>query len=181
MIKNKRFRKTLPITVRCAYRPSMKAAADTGVSYDENVFAKPSLAAAVVEVEIDAIDYYPKIKGIWLAVQTGKIHSQKAALCALRLSTLRSMGWMFSERLKYVDGGINMNPSDFMISDPLVPPISINIDGIGGKSCGLEELPYSTVPAAFSQAVSQAADKHMERLPISAKDIWNVQEKMSTS
>jgi CO/xanthine dehydrogenase Mo-binding subunit len=37
---------------------------------------------------------------------------------------------------------------------------------------GIGELPFSTVPAAYVQAVSQALDHPFEKLPVCAEDIW---------
>jgi CO/xanthine dehydrogenase Mo-binding subunit len=44
--------------------------------------------------------------------------------------------------------------------------------GDGLISKGLGDLPYSVIPAAYAQAVSQALDYSFEKLPLSAGDIW---------
>jgi hypothetical protein len=33
-------------------------------------------------------------------------------------------------------------------------------------------LPYCVIPAAYLQALTQAAGHHFDRLPVSARDIW---------
>jgi CO/xanthine dehydrogenase Mo-binding subunit len=172
LIKNRKFRESLPITVRRAYRPAM-VKDDVGASYDSLVFSRPSLAAAVAEVEIDAVDYNPKIRGIWLCVEPGKVRSTVSAERTLRLLSLHALGCAFYEHVAYRDGKVACRPRDFSFYMENPPPIHIDIKAGTGKSGGIEELPFSTIPAALTQAVSQAMNYHFERLPIGAKDIWS--------
>jgi CO/xanthine dehydrogenase Mo-binding subunit len=177
-IKNKRFRQSLPITVHSAYKPSFaEENGFPGRSFDRFVYSRPALAAAVVEVEIDQIDFTPKIRGVWLAAHSGRVQFPNEVESVLRLSILQAIGWSFYENINGPDGRITKRPEDFLLYSTDPPPIHIDVDRGEGKASGYQELPFDTVPAAFSQAVSQAMNHQFDRLPVSPIDLWRVWEK----
>jgi CO/xanthine dehydrogenase Mo-binding subunit len=173
-IKKQRFRDPLPITVRRSYRPS-KAQTWTGRVFDPQAFSSLSWAAAVVEVEIFPHEYAPKIRGVWLGVDAGKILSEVQARRSLRFSTIQALGWASREQLSYVEGQIPLRHIyDYDIpSPPDIPSVHIDFiwnDAVNPK--GIGELPFSCIPAAYAQAVSQAMDHPFEKIPITARDVW---------
>ena len=173
-IKKQRFRDPLPITVRRSYRPS-KARSWTGRVFDPQAFSSLSWGAAVVEVEIYPYEYTPKIRGAWLAVDAGKILSEAQARRSLKFSTIQALGWASREQLAYIEGQIPLRHIyDYDIpSPPDIPPVRIDFiwnDTVNPK--GIGELPFSCVPAAYVQAVSQAMDHPFEKIPVTARDVW---------
>jgi CO/xanthine dehydrogenase Mo-binding subunit len=173
-IRKQRFRDPLPITVRRASHPA-KALNWEGKSFDQNVFAHPGSGAAVVEVEIDPIEYTPQIRGTWLGVDGGKILSEERARRSLKFSAIQALGWASREKVRYEEGII----PESQIYDYDIPALEdippIRIDFIWNdtaNSKGIGELPFSCIPAAYAQAVSQAMDHPFERIPICARDIW---------
>jgi CO/xanthine dehydrogenase Mo-binding subunit len=62
--------------------------------------------AAVVEVEINPIEYTPQIRGAWLGIDGGKILSEKRARRSLRASSVQALGWASGEQLFYREGVI---------------------------------------------------------------------------
>jgi CO/xanthine dehydrogenase Mo-binding subunit len=173
-IKKQRFRDPLPITVRRSYRPS-KAQSWTGRVFDPQAFSPLSWAAAVVEVEIYPYEYAPRIRGAWLGVDAGKILSEVQARRSLRFSAIQALGWASREQLSYVEGQIPLRHIyDYDIpSPPDIPPVHIDFmwnDTVNPK--GIGELPFSCIPAAYAQAVSQAVDHPFETIPITARDGW---------
>ena len=46
------------------------------------------------------------------------------------------------------------------------------ITGSKGKKGDLDELPFALIPAAYTEALSQALDCHFDSFPVNSKDIW---------
>jgi CO/xanthine dehydrogenase Mo-binding subunit len=179
-IRKQHFRDPLPITVRRSCRP-LKARAWEGKTakpapyYDSGCFSRPGWGAAVVEVEIDQVEYTPKVRGIWLAVDGGKILSEAGARRSLKTAAIQALCWASRERLEYADGIISREQFiNYKIPAPAeLPPIRIDfLWNDTGAPKGIGELPFTCIPAAWLQAVSQAMDHHFQRIPLSGADIW---------
>jgi len=177
-ICKQRFHDPLPITVKETLRPqSGSLRFDNWNIADINSLSTPGLAAAVVEVMIDHIDYTPVIRGIWLAVDGGKIISANRAKRSLIRSINQALGWVFTENINYTNGIIPRTQYDnFKIYSPSkIPPV--HIDFIKSKfpdPKGIGDLPFTCIPAAFMQAVSQALDHQFKSIPLKRDDIWGV-------
>jgi CO/xanthine dehydrogenase Mo-binding subunit len=176
-IRKQRFRNPLPITVRrsCKCALADPWGAETG-EFDRNAFSHTGWGAAVVEVEIDPVEYTPNIRGVWLSLDGGKILSQRRAWQSMRFSTIQALGWASGERLGYENGRI---PSEQFSTYELpnlrtIPPIHIDfIFNDTASPKGIGDVPFNCVPAAFVQAVSQAIDHPFDRLPVTAREIWD--------
>jgi CO/xanthine dehydrogenase Mo-binding subunit len=182
-IRKQRFRDPLPITVRRAYRPA-RAQNWAGKPFDPQALSQLSWGAAVVEVEIDPVEYTPKIRGAWLGVDAGKILSEARARRALKFSVIQALGWASREQLSYVDGQIPLRLIyDYGIPSPEdIPPV--HIDFVWNDTAsprGIGELAFSCVPAAYAQAVSQAMDHPFEKIPLAARDVWEAEKFKRTS
>jgi CO/xanthine dehydrogenase Mo-binding subunit len=178
-IRKQRFRDPLPITVHCSYRPTL-AQNWEAKPFDAGSLALLSCASAVVEVEIDPVEYTPKIRGAWLGIDAGKILSEVRARRSLKLSVIQALGWASREQLAYVDGQIPRGHIyDYDIPNPQdIPPIHLDFiwnDTVKAK--GIEELPFSCIPAAYVQAVSQAMDYPFEKIPLTAGDVWEAENR----
>jgi CO/xanthine dehydrogenase Mo-binding subunit len=173
-IRKQRFRDPLPITVRRSYHPA-KAPNWESRPFDQNALSRMGWGAGVVEVEIDPIEYTPKIRGAWLGVDGGKILSENRARRSLKFSVIQALGWASREMLGY-EGGIipDFRIYNYDIPAPEdIPPVQIDFiwsDTLNPKGVG--ELPFNCIPAAYVQAVSQAMDHPFERIPLTARDIW---------
>ena len=172
-IRKQRFRDPLPITVRRSYRAPKSSGWD-GIRMEGSPFTLFSWAAAVVETEIDPIDYEPRVRGVWLCVDGGHILSERKARSSLEIATLHALGWATRERIEYHAGALS---SESALSYQLgvcadAPPITVDFswtDTVSAK--GIGELPFACVPAAFAQAVSQATGTSFDELPISASAV----------
>jgi CO/xanthine dehydrogenase Mo-binding subunit len=132
-----------------------------------------------VEVEIDPIEYMPKIRGIWLGVDGGRILSEARARRSLKASTVQALGWACHENLAYGEGIISRAQfEEYDIFSPdSIPPIHIDfIWNDSGDPKGIGELPFNCVPAAYLQAVSQAMDHHFQNIPLRPVDIWEAEK-----
>jgi CO/xanthine dehydrogenase Mo-binding subunit len=173
-IRKQRFRDPLPLTVYRSYSPS-KAQSWGGNNLDAAALSHLSWGAAVVEVEIEPVNYTPKIRGVWFCVNGGRIFSEPKARRSLKHRVVQALGWASWEELHYVDGQIPIHYIyDYNIPPPRdIPPVQIDFiwnDSITPR--GIGELPFSCVPAAYLQAVSQAMDHCFETIPLTPLDIW---------
>ncbi|MDR0527351.1 MAG: xanthine dehydrogenase family protein molybdopterin-binding subunit [Spirochaetaceae bacterium] len=153
------------------------AARNNSLFESANVFP---VAACVVEVEVDRVNYESTFRGIWLHIACGRPENISKAERVLRCATLAAISWSSIEKIKFIDGKITPPLCSFyeIMSVSATPEIHINFAYEEGAlptplSC-LEELPFCAVPAAFAQAISQAINYHVERIPIIGLDIWRI-------
>jgi CO/xanthine dehydrogenase Mo-binding subunit len=181
-IRKQRFRDPLPITVRRSCRPARSAGTEgafpppPGKTLDPGGLSRPGWGAAVVEVEIDPVEYTPRIRGTWLGIDGGRILSEKRARRSLNAAAVQALGWVSGEQLRYTGGLISSESFDlYNIPNPLeIPPIYVDfIWNDSEESKGIGELPFNCIPAAYLQAVSQALDHHFQRIPLNSKDVWD--------
>lgn len=174
-IKKQRPHAPFPLTVRRVYKPSRAQSWGDQKTFDPNVFSRISFGAAVVEVEIACGSLIPNIRGLWLCIDGGKILFLERAQNAVKTSAIHALGWASREHLFYTDGKIAEKlVYRYDISSPADAPfMNVSFLETGAPAPkGIGELPFSTLPAAYIQAVSQALDYPFERIPISAEDLW---------
>jgi CO/xanthine dehydrogenase Mo-binding subunit len=111
---------------------------------------------------------------MWLAADGGKIISEDRARRYLKFSMVHALSWAAGEELAYTGGSLPEDaPARYAL--PLAagyPPMEIDFlwsDTLVSK--GMGDLPYSVIPAAYAQAVSQALNYSFEKLPLTVSDI----------
>jgi CO/xanthine dehydrogenase Mo-binding subunit len=185
-ISNKRFRDPLPIVVRKTVAPKRNSqwesvlAPPQGKMIDASGFASPACAATVVEVEIDLLEFAPRVRGIWICIDGGRILNEESARRSVKISSIQALGWASRERLEYIDGSLTREQFEsYNILEPLnIPSIGIEfLQDANGEAKGIGELPFTCIPAAFLQAASQAADVEFETIPLLPRDIWEARKK----
>jgi CO/xanthine dehydrogenase Mo-binding subunit len=183
VIRKKRFHDPLPITVRRLSKPKHGFLWDgrflphEGKNIDISGFSKLGMAAAVVEVAIDPVECVPKIRGVWLGIDGGKIISPNRAKRCISRSAVQALGWSFTENIEYSAGVLpKYHFNNFAIPSPAyIPPIYVDfISGSCADAKGIGELPFTCIPAAFLQAVSQAMDFCFKSVPLKRKEIWEM-------
>jgi CO/xanthine dehydrogenase Mo-binding subunit len=128
-IRKQRFRDPLPITVRREVRPlrgKVREALEAGGGgFDRNGFSRPSGGAAVVEVEIDPVEYAPVVRGVWLGIDGGRILLEEKARTSIRVEVIQALGWASLEKLSYEEGRIERGDAGACVIPPpgKVPPI----------------------------------------------------------
>jgi len=192
-IRNQRFRDPLPITVKSAAKPKKAPGWAAKKSVDPEAFANPGWGASVVEIEMDSVSLVPIIRGVWLTVDGGRILNSHMASRALRIGIIQALGWASREEIRYeegilpgnIQGNLGKIPLDYyrdydIPSPEDIPPVFVEffpgLTSSSGESTdpkGIGELPFSCVPAAYVQAVTQAMDHHFESIPLGSREIWD--------
>jgi len=181
-IRGQRFRDPLPISVVKTGGPqedpewNKHFSLPGGAAPDCSGFLQPGSAAAVVEVEIDPVEYVPKIRGVWLAVDGGRVFRKDKASRSLRLSAVQALGWAYREQIGYAEGRIPVDAfRNFDIQGASeAPPVGISfIENSSDEPKGIGDLPFNCIPAAYLEAVSQAMDWHFRSIPLKARDLWH--------
>jgi CO/xanthine dehydrogenase Mo-binding subunit len=180
-IRKQRFRDPLPITVRRSEKTQSNPSLERRFPPQKDAFPgaggfiRPGRAAAVVEVEIDPIDYTPLIRGVWLGIDGGKILSEERARRSLKISAVQALGWASREHIWYIEGALPQTQFEhYNIPSPGdIPPVHIDfLWNDTDESRGIGELPLNCIPAAYLQAVSQALDHHFQSIPLKREEIW---------
>jgi CO/xanthine dehydrogenase Mo-binding subunit len=180
-IRKQRFRDPLPITVHRYYHTA-KTQAWGQFLCDENALSPLSWGSAVVEVEIDPVEYVPRIQGIWIALEGGTILVEDRARKSIACNALQALSWAMREKTRYREGKIDSPIRDYPVPrmEELIP-IGIDFLWSEGNPKGIGELPFNTIPAAYAQAISQALDYPFQKYPVSSGDIWRAVQDLSSA
>ncbi|PKL25449.1 MAG: hypothetical protein CVV47_05170 [Spirochaetae bacterium HGW-Spirochaetae-3] len=160
-LASKRFREALPITVKKTSRARRSKAAPVSPLDDS------SWGGAVVEMELDAVDGRPMVRGVWLAIKAGRILSRKAAATSVEHDAALALGLCLGERLDLSSGPAGEDALHQYrlprIKD--IPNISVEFIEDDSEPRGLSELACALVPPAFANALSQALDAPWNTMP----------------
>ncbi|MBQ5433338.1 MAG: hypothetical protein IIU30_07800, partial [Treponema sp.] len=115
-----------------------------------------SFAAAILELELDPCTFREKIKKIQVFVDGGKILNPVAAQSSVRLGIQRILTSLVArEKLDYEIQDIEIS---FLESEEAPMQIGENV--------------FHIIPAAYTQALSQALDHTVSSLPLSIESIF---------
>jgi CO/xanthine dehydrogenase Mo-binding subunit len=172
-IRKQRFRDPLPITVRRYYHPA-KIQGWGQSAYDENALSPLSWGSAVVEVEIDPVEYIPRIRGTWIALEGGTILTEARARKSITNSCTLALSWAMGEKIEYSGGKIDPRTIKSYRFPRMgeIPPPGIDFLWSQGPPRGIGELPFVTIPGAYAQALSQALDYPFRKYPVDSQEIW---------
>ncbi|MCL1818537.1 MAG: molybdopterin-dependent oxidoreductase, partial [Spirochaetaceae bacterium] len=105
LLKKKRFRSPLPLSVSKTFHPGSSASWDEK-EFSGEPFIELSWAAAIVELRVEPLTFHPEIEGIWMVVDGGKIFNPAEARKCLETSISSAIGWSHFEHIEYVNGVI---------------------------------------------------------------------------
>lgn len=122
-------------------------------------FSSTSLAAMIVELELDPSTFKDTIRGIWFIIDAGKVLNKEFAESSVKNAVRKNLqGLVVDEPHEVENINIQFLPSD---SAP--------------KQIG--EVVSSLLPAAYSSALSQVAGRTVDALPIQTDTIYHLTEK----
>lgn len=154
-IKKKREKENLPINVKKVLSPAMKRQWNAK-KFSGHPYQASSFGTAIVEVDLNADTYQEKIKGIWVAIDCGKIYSIKSAESTIKLAIQQEM-----ERL---------------VQDTIVSCDQIQISFLSSNEtpCQIGKLVHNLIPAAFSSALSMALQKEVTHIPCTEQELYEL-------
>ncbi|MDR1147923.1 MAG: molybdopterin-dependent oxidoreductase, partial [Spirochaetaceae bacterium] len=174
LLKKKRFRSPLPLTVSKTCHPPSSSVSWEDETFTGKPFIEISWAAAVVELRMDPLTLNPEIEGIWMAVDGGKILSRTEARRNIESSINDAIGWTAFEHINFINGEIPRGQfSAYRIPtccDVPAPQIEFLADSAKTPVKGIGELPHTCVPAAYINALGQASGFSFTGIPVSPDD-----------
>lgn len=173
-IQKQRFRSPLPIEVKRTYRTPKRIHWDP--TSGGTPFLSTSAAAAVCELAFSPVTYRVRIRGIWLYLDAGRILDPESARHHLRNGVYEALSWSNREFLR-MPGTPVLKAEDRLFLSVLeapdfegeIPPVQIRFrESVRVEEpLGIGELAYSTLPAAFLGALSQASGVYLDLIPTS--------------
>lgn len=154
-IQKKRFLQPLPLSSKKAVTPAMKKV------WNKETFSgiphcTPSFATTVVEVEVDTYTFNEKIKGVWVAINCGRLFDEVAAAKTVKLEVQQEL--------------------TMLVQGKSVPCDKIEIKFIESddKSGQVGGLVHNTLPAAFSSALSLALATKLTHIPCTETQLFKL-------
>ncbi len=154
-IQRQRFRQPLPITVRRSVSRLQKKKWD-GEAFSGTPYHSTASGAAIVEVHIDPCTFKERITHIWLAIDGGEILSPRSAEETIKCGIQQMLPELITDRT------------------PDMPAVSITFAQNSGESKQIGDLIFSLIPAAFTQALTQAAECGVHQLPLATDTIFRL-------
>ncbi len=176
-IQKQRFRQPLPLTVKREYKPSKKDQWDRH-TLKGKPFVSITSGVCAVEVEVDTVTYEPVIRGIWIAVNAGKLYDRKAAQTTVSKSISIALSRILGERITIRDG--KLIPKDSVQYDllhpALIPDLRISFLESDEAPAGIGTIANNLIPAAFASALAQISGIPFRSIPLDARTLYQALE-----
>lgn len=123
-------------------------------SFSGRPFHSTSFIAAILELEINPCTYRENIRSMNIVVNGGKILNSQAASSSIKLAVQNVLNNLFEDdRIEY-------------------PPVKISFMQSEEESSQIGELVYQVIPAAFTQALTQALNCTINSIPLKSETIF---------
>ncbi|MCR5217336.1 xanthine dehydrogenase family protein [Treponema sp.] len=154
-INKKKDKEKLPFTIKKTITPSMKKLWNkekfTGYPYHSTSFA-----AATVEIEMDIASYREVLRSIKIVISSGKVMHLQSAQNSIKLAVQKVLHTLVKEE-----------PLD-------CPDIKIIFTNSDKSPKQLGELIKKIIPAAYTQALSQALNSTVKSLPLATDSLYEI-------
>lgn len=170
-----------PITVRRSHRRPRRQQWDletqSGTPYPGR-----SWAAAVVEVEVDPVTFEALVRGVWMAIDAGRILDPASARQTVLSTINHALGWAARRQVpaihmsRPIESGVGFDPP-FRYEPPLYIGFADDHYTEKTPALGIGELPWFCVPAAYAHALAQATGIDSMSLPAGPAPIYEALER----
>ena len=173
-IQKQRFRNPLPIVVKKNSKNPKRAW--NSESREGIPFSCMSSAVAVVEIEIDRVNYSIKIRDVWFVVDAGDVYSEHAVRRTISKGIHRGLSLALVEQHDKHFGKISSDfyPAYSLLDFTVYPNPKVEIFESKSTPKGIENLPISLIPSALASAVSQALNMSISTIPITPLSLFKV-------
>lgn len=152
-IKKRKPNEKLPFTVKKKITSTQKKEWNHD-SFSGKPFHSTSFIAAILELEINPCTYRENIRNITIVVDGGKILNTQAASSSIKLGVQRVLECLFEDdRIEY-------------------PQVKVSFFQSERDSSQIGELVYQVIPAAFTQALTQALNCTINSIPLKSDTIF---------
>ncbi|MBQ0039748.1 MAG: xanthine dehydrogenase family protein [Treponema sp.] len=152
-IKKRKPTEKLPFTVKKKIASVQKNVWDHE-AFSGKPFHSTSFIAAILELEINPCTYREHIRSINIVADGGKILNTQAASSSIKLAIQRVLECLYEDdRIEY-------------------PPVKISFIQSEEDSSQIGELVYQVIPAAFTQALTQALNCTINSIPLKSDSIY---------
>lgn len=152
-IQKQRFRQPLPITIRRSINTTSKKIWNQE-KFSGNPFYTTSWGAAVAEVEVDIKTFAYSIRSVWICIDGGQILHEAKAKAVIRQSVRTIL--QATQKYHYT----------------AMPPIHVHFIKSENDPKQIGELVFNILPAALSNALSQALKMKITDFPVSPQIIY---------
>jgi len=174
-LQKQRFRQPLPITVKKKWTPARSDGWD-GETLKGTPFVSYTPAVCAMEVELDPLTLDSRIRGIWIAIDAGRLYDKKTALTTVRKSVSVALSKILAENIEIRDG--KLSPKDSVQYDvlppSLIPDISVEFLESGGPPRGIGSLAQNLLPSAYSIAIAQILRQKVRSIPLDPETLYRV-------
>lgn len=177
-IQKKRARGNFPIAASARAGASRATGDDEEFLRENPLNEGASWCGTAVEVEIDRLSGEARPLAVWMVVDAGRIVDKDSAAASLRCSVIGALNLCVGSDFRPDEDGEAQYRNNRRLAVPDIPFIGVEFLDADrpGPTRGLGELPFITVPAAFSSALSQALDADPGQLPLGGGDILKIVE-----
>lgn len=160
-IKKQRFKQPLPIEAKRGFKARQEGP-EKGF-HEFHPFSSVSWGAVVVELEVDSVSLMPEFRGIWCALDCGKIYDEQQMKKTLRTKLLRALHLTVGGRI--TADYMPRTDIQFIHREHPVPVSGTQV---------LVGLFYS----AFCSALSQALNRNVTEIPLSPPEVLELLEEL---
>ena len=140
-------------------------------------FIAKTLAACIIELEMDTVCYKIQIRKVWFACHPGKIYEKKQILNYLRKNIAAALSRTAQEALPSAEADDTPLPySEYrMILPNEMPPLSVDIPERGHSASAFDSSALNILPAAYLAALNQIllrVPARIDTLPIRREQLF---------
>ncbi len=158
-LQKQRFYHALPLKVSRTFNLSSKKTWDNTKLIGKPFYAN-SWVAIVCEIELEITTYTYRIRSIWVSLEAGKVMDKRKARYSIESCIKQILSPFFNDLTQ------------------IEPILSVSFVENGEEPKQIRELVYNALPAAITNALSQALQTNIKHFPIRQTEIYESIEKL---
>jgi CO/xanthine dehydrogenase Mo-binding subunit len=168
-LAKRRGQSSLPLEVKRTLSYARSRPRGGGESAGARRSERSAWAATVIEVELDPVTLQSFCRGVWMAVEAGRLWDPEGVGRVLRGEVTRALGFAALNEPTYPSGREGSVPvfHELLLGAQATPPVHVSLlENEAQAPKGYEQLPHVSIAPAYVAAVSQAAGVYLEQVPV---------------